>query len=123
VSPELPLVRLVEDYVLRHRHRLFPVVRDGVLLGTVRTDRVAATPAEERARLQVGDIMEPMTPETAVAPETDAFDALARMRETGRRRLLVVSGRRLVGILSLSDLIGYLSLSSELRPPATGRRR
>ena len=38
VSPELTVRDLVENYVYRHHHKVFPVVRDGRLLGCVTHD-------------------------------------------------------------------------------------
>ncbi|HET8725940.1 MAG TPA: site-2 protease family protein [Alphaproteobacteria bacterium] len=113
VAPDLALTRLVEDYFYRHRHKLFPGVREGAPVGCVRTAHVAATAREDWDRLTVADVMEPLKDDNAIAPGVDAFDALARMRETGHTRLLVVDGGRLLGILCLRDMLEFLSLTLE----------
>lgn len=127
VDPELTLRHLVDDYFYRYRHKLFPVAReDGVPLGAVRTEHVAAVPREEWERRTVREVMEALGEANTIDPDADAFDALARMRLSGHSRLVVLEGDRLAGILALKDLLEFLALNLELeagsgRPPARPR--
>jgi CBS domain-containing protein len=58
--------------------------------------------------LTVGEVM--TTPVATVAADDDILDALAKMRETGTRRLPVVGQQgELVGILAADDLLGVLA--------------
>jgi predicted transcriptional regulator len=43
VSPELTIRELVENYIYRHHHKVFPVVRDVQLLGCVTTTQVSGS--------------------------------------------------------------------------------
>jgi CBS domain-containing protein len=52
--------------------------------------------------------------DTAVTPDTGALQALARMRQSSRSRLLVVEKGHLAGILSVRDLLDFLSLELEM---------
>lgn len=115
VPPEIPVSSLVEDYIYRHHHKMFPVVEDSnSLLGCVTTDRVKNLPREEWARHTVREITIPCTEENTTSPETDAQQALARMTRTGISRLMVVQGNHLLGIISLKDLLGFLSSKIEI---------
>jgi Zn-dependent protease len=47
VPPDLSVREFVEDYVYRHHHKVFPVVRDGRLLGCITTAQVGAIDGEQ----------------------------------------------------------------------------
>ncbi|MDD5557079.1 MAG: site-2 protease family protein [bacterium] len=105
---------LVEDYIYRHHYKMFPVVRDGRLVGCVSTREVKAVPRQEWEGRTVADIMTARSCENSVSPEEDAVAAIAMMNRTGSSRLLVVDGDRLAGIVSLKDMLKFLSLKIDL---------
>jgi Zn-dependent protease len=114
VPPELDVQHLVDEYVYREHHRLYPVRTDGRLLGYVTPEAIKQLPREQWPRRRVTDIMAADTGPVAIAPDTDATEALAQMRRTAQSRLLVVDHGSLVGILTLKDLLDFLSLKIEL---------
>jgi Zn-dependent protease len=107
---------LLESYVRRYRRRTFPVSDDGRLLGSVTLSRVAAVPAGARDTRPVRDLVEAITPATAIAPDAPAIDALTTMLGHGRQDMLVVDDGRLVGSVSVRDLVDYCTLGLELEP-------
>jgi Zn-dependent protease/CBS domain-containing protein len=114
VAPDVTLADLVEDYIYRYHHKMYPVVEGGRALGMVGTEQVKHIPRPEWDTSTVTDAMERSTPENTVHPDADVFDAWSRMSRTGKSRLLVVEDGRLVGILSLRDLMQFLSLKFDL---------
>jgi Zn-dependent protease len=115
VPRAISVLDLVQNYVQRHQHKMFPVVDDsGRLLGCVTTGQVRGLPREEWERQTVGSLAQPCTPENTVSADTDAMEALSLMSRSGASRLLVVDGDRLLGILALKDLLRFLSLRTEL---------
>ena len=58
----------------------------------------------------------PVSDATTVTPDMPALQALGRMRQTGRSRLLVVDHGRVAGVLSVRDLLDFLALKLELEP-------
>jgi Zn-dependent protease len=121
VPPDLSVREFVEDYVYRHHHKVFPVVRDGRLLGCITTAQVGAIDGEQWDQRTVAEIMEPCSEDNTVAPETDTLEAMTKMQRTARSPLLVVSRRQLLlGILSLRDLLELLTLRLEIEG---GRRQ
>jgi Zn-dependent protease/CBS domain-containing protein len=113
LPPSLTLADFLNDYVYRYHHKLYPVQDNGHLLGAISTDALQRVPRAEWGSRTVGALATPWA-DTAVTPDTAALQALARMRQTGRSRLLVVDGGRLVGVLSAQDLLNFLSLKLEL---------
>jgi Zn-dependent protease/CBS domain-containing protein len=114
VGPDLPVMDLVDRYIYRQHHELYPVMDDGRLLGYVTPRRVKEVPRSEWAETEVGTIMETAPEKLAVTPETDALEVLGRMQRTGQTRLLVMEGNMLVGIVTLKDLLAFLSLKLDL---------
>jgi Zn-dependent protease len=114
VPRAISVAELVDQYVYRYHHKLFPVVDDDRLIGCVTTHQIKEMPQEEWSRQTVGSIAKPCSPENTVGPETDALEALGLMSRSGASRLMVVENERLVGIIALKDLLGFLALKVEL---------
>jgi Zn-dependent protease/CBS domain-containing protein len=113
VAPSATVEAVVEDYVYRFHHKLYPVVADGRLTGCVTTRQVKEVPRAQWARTTVGEIAVDCSPENTLAPDTDAVKALAAMQKNGASRMMVVRDGRLEGIVALKDLLGFLSLKIE----------
>lgn len=114
VPRQISVRELVEDYFLRHHHKLYPVVEGDRLVGCVTTGDIKRLPREEWDRQTVGAIAQQRCEENSIAPTTDAMTALAAMSRGRASRLMVVDGDRLVGILTLKDLLEFFSLKMEL---------
>jgi Zn-dependent protease/CBS domain-containing protein len=115
VSPDIPVATLVEDFVYRHHHKMFPVVADSdSLLGCVTTDEIRNLPREEWTHRTVKEITRPCSEENTALPGTDARQALSRMTKNGISRMMVVKNNHLMGIISLKDLLGFLSTKLEI---------
>jgi Zn-dependent protease/predicted transcriptional regulator len=113
VAPDIRLDRLVEDYIYRYHHKLFPVVDGERLVGCVTTRQVKAVPREQWAATTVGELTEACSDANSIRPDTDAVDALARMHRSHVGRLMVVEDGRLQGIIALKDLLHFLSMKIE----------
>ncbi len=109
---------VVDHYIYRYHHKLFPVVDDGHLAGCITINRIKEVPREEWDRRTVGEFAGECDSQNTVSPNTDAVRALARMHQTGASRLLVVDNGRLAGILSLKDLLQFLAMKVELEGEA-----
>jgi Zn-dependent protease/CBS domain-containing protein len=106
--------QLVEEYVYRHHHRLYPVMQDDKLVGCITTRDIKRLPREDWSQHTVKEMSQACTAENTTAPDVDALVALRRMSRSGTSRLMVVDGDRLVGILTLGDLLQYLVLKTDL---------
>jgi Zn-dependent protease/CBS domain-containing protein len=115
VDPAMTLARFVDDILYPTQHKLFPVVADGRVIGTMTTAMLRDVPRDRWERTLVGEAMEPLAPENHLPPGTDAVEAMARMNKTRRSRLVVLDeDLKLAGILTLKDLLAFLELKVEL---------
>ena len=115
VAPQASVAELLEDYVYRHHHKLFPVVSDGTLHGCVSVGDIKRVPPGERARTTVGELASPCSSANTVAPDTDITRLLSAMaRPDAGTRYMVVEDGRLLGVVSMKDLREYIALKLEL---------
>lgn len=108
----------VDNYVYRHHYKMFPMVDDGRLRGCVSIDRVRTLPRDEWHAHRVAELAEDCSDDNTIRSDADATDALAKMVQSGRSRLMVTDGDRLVGVIALKDLVRYIELRRELEPPS-----
>ena len=114
VPPDLSIETLVADYFYGYHHDIFPVIEDGRVVGYVTPRQVKEIPQEAWSRHPTRQIMVTDLHEIAIPPDTDVVQALARMRQSGASRLLVMEGERLLGIVALKDLLEFLALKMDL---------
>ena len=114
VPPDQTLDRIVEDYVFRYHYKLYPVADEGKLRGCLTMEQIKQVPRVEWEATRVRDVQEQCWPDNTIELGRDAMDALSRMRENQRSRLMVVDDGYLVGVIALKDLMDFLSLKVEL---------
>ncbi|MFP4053477.1 MAG: site-2 protease family protein [Phycisphaerae bacterium] len=114
VTQDVTIDRLVDEYVYHYHHKLYPVVKDGRLVGCVTTRDIRQVPREKWSEQTVGDVADSCSDENTIGPEEDAMDVLTQMSSKGKSRYVVVEDSTVKGIVSLKDLMGLLALKLEL---------
>jgi Zn-dependent protease/predicted transcriptional regulator len=115
VPASVSLKELIENYVYRYHHKMFPVMENSnKLIGCITTKQIGDIPREQWAQKKVGDMAVQCSLKNTIESEEDAMKALSKMKSNGASRLMVVEGNHLVGIISLKDMLEYLSLKIEL---------
>lgn len=112
--PDITVHRLVEDYIYRHYHELFPVVEGPRLLGCIGVAEIRQVPRDRWDQVRVFDAMSPASPENTVDAGLDSVEALAIMRRTGNSRLMVVEDGQLAGMVTLKDLLRLIAFKMDL---------
>jgi Zn-dependent protease/predicted transcriptional regulator len=114
VSSGITIAQLIDDYIYRHHHNMFPVVDNGRLVGCVSMNDIKRLPRDRWSSTAVAEIMQSCSEATTISPDMDAMEVLALMARTGNSRLLVTEGDRLVGVVTLTDLMNFLSVKLNL---------
>jgi len=115
VPSYLSIQDLVNDYVYRYHHKMFPVVNSSdQLAGCISTSQVKAVPRDEWNQHSVQEVLRPCSPDNTVPPDADSVKALSKMNASGLSRLMVAEGDHLVGIIALKDLLGLLASKVDL---------
>lgn len=115
VPPSISIDAWLEDYVYRHHYKLFPVVEDAKLIGSISFDSIKALPKADRALKKVRDFVDPLSERNAVAADEDTMKVLSAMvRPDTPSRFMVVEAGQLVGMISIKDLLELISLKLEI---------
>jgi Zn-dependent protease len=115
VKPDLTVQDLVDNYIYKYHHKMFPVVTDSQqLVGCVSTEQVKQMPRNEWNRHSLREITQPCSPQNTVTPDTNAANVLSIMSHEGDRGLIVVDNGRVVAFVSPQDLLHFLSAKLEL---------
>jgi CBS domain-containing protein len=114
VRPELPVVDLIEDYLLPQNRRAMPVADDGRLLGIVTLGDIREVPPERRATTPVGSVMGGREGLVTVAPGASLAAALEALGRGDYEQVPVVENGRLVGMLTRADLLRQFQLRETL---------
>jgi len=114
VSPSLPIDQLIEDYIYKFHHKMYPVVQGDKLMGCVTTQDVKDIPKEERPTHTVGDVVKNCSNNNTISPDDDVIKVFMTMKRAGKSRLMVVENNHLVGVIALKDLLRFLSLKIDL---------
>jgi Zn-dependent protease/predicted transcriptional regulator len=115
VSAAISIRELIESYFYRYHCKMFPVTRNGMVLGCVTTGQASKVAQDEWDSSTVSSILEPPSPENSISPEAEAIEAVNVMGRTGNSRLMVVDGERLVGIINLKDMLDFLATRLDLQ--------
>ncbi|HKO93115.1 MAG TPA: site-2 protease family protein [Polyangiaceae bacterium] len=110
VPPEMRLAEFVRNHLLAGDQRVFPVERDGQLLGLVSFDDVRALPESNWSKLKLRDLMTSPAEFTMLQPDVPAARALQQLTEHKREQLPVGDGRRVLGLLVRGDVLRWLAL-------------
>lgn len=108
VLPEITLAEFVNQVMLKYHVSFAPVVSNGVLIGAIDKEVLAAVNRENWANTHVGDVFAGLDVAAIVAPDMTVANLFKRIAETGTRKFLVVRDHRLLGVVTLADLLGQL---------------
>lgn len=114
VPPTATIHELVDDYVYKYHHKMFPVTGNGRLDGCITTNDIQQVPREQWDQRTVGDVVKPCDDENTIERGSDSMQALSQMQRKGASRLMVVHNGHLEGILSLKDMLKFIALKVEL---------
>lgn len=113
VSPEMPVSTFVDDYLIAHEQRSFPVVQEGRLVGLAGFEQARRLPPAVRSGRTVGEIMTPASDLIIVEPGAAVADALNTISRRPVDLLTVVADGQVRGILRREDILNWLALRGE----------
>lgn len=114
VSPDMKVDSFVQDFILRHYFKGYPVVENDRLLGEVTLAAVQKLDRSTWATTSLRDVMVALHNDDIVSSQMPASSALARMKATTRQRLYVQDNGHLVGVITYRDLWNVLTVTLNL---------
>lgn len=114
IPADVSLSEAVEDYFYKYHHRMYPVVRDGELLGCLTTRQLQNFPKGLWHEQNVSDIAHKCDDSNMVNINADAFKVLKDLNKKQNSRLLVVENGSLKGVITHKDIMDYLLIRNDL---------
>jgi len=114
VQAGLKVQRLVDDYILKKKERVFLVMDGTELMGIVCLEDVKETPRTAWRSKAVADIMTPREKLESVPLNADGNSILNSLTVKDVHQIPVMDGERIAGIICRSDVLKALQLRSEL---------
>jgi Zn-dependent protease/CBS domain-containing protein len=109
VEPNLPIERLVNEYVVPTGRRCFVVVREGITLGLVTLQEVKGVLRDMRSRIVVAQIMKPIDKLKRVTPDEDLSTVLNILTQENLIHVPVMVDGQVVGIVTRENLLNFVS--------------
>lgn len=110
VRPGMPVEQFLEDVVATHRHLVYPVVGLDGPVGLVSFRDALRLRPEQRAAVQVEQIMVPLARVLVLDGERPLVEAVGELMAAPLRRALVASEDGSVGLLSPTDALRAIEL-------------
>lgn len=114
VSPNLPLKRLVEEYLYKFNYKFFPVTDEERVVGCIGMPQIKVMTPQEWELRCVGDAMASCPAESLVSADMSVEKALKRMQESGQGTLMIIENGRLLGVITTADILHYLTMKMEI---------
>lgn len=99
------LEEIAHSYFLGGRHRRYPVVDDGRVIGIIDLERSGAIPREQWATVTAAEAAARDLSEVVAVPDASVESVLTLLEPSGPGAVLVVEDGRLAGIVTRADVI------------------
>ena len=113
VEPDIPLSTFIDDYLIAHEQRSFPVVHDGHLVGLTGFEQVRKLSPGARRERTVAEVMTPASELAVIGPGTDVSEALSLIATQAADPLPVVADGKVRGMLRREEIVKWLALQGD----------
>jgi len=114
IEPDISIDLFVNEYLLQYRHEVYPVLKDGKILGLASIQDAKQIPKDRWKTTSIKDIIRPTEKIVMVRPDREAIDALMKMSKHDVGQVLVVVDGDLLGIVTHSDILQVVKAKTEL---------
>ncbi len=116
VPAEMPIRRVVEDYIYKVHADRFPVVSGQSLLGYISADEISRLPRDQWDLVPAERLARPYGISEMLSPNQSALAAFQKVNALGRPNLPVFNGKQLIGYLFFQDVANYMQRFAGRRP-------
>jgi len=115
IDPEITLNHLVKNWFMVYSYKLFPVIENDEVIGTISTEDVKIIPKDKWSTTTVKQVLETIRKNQLIDPEANVIDALNKMNSNQLNYLLVTLQKQLFGIIYRNDIIRFAKLKRDFR--------
>jgi Zn-dependent protease/CBS domain-containing protein len=114
IPGQLPLSRLVDDYVIHGGNRCFMVTEGERPRGMITLRDISDVKQTNWSEITTEEVMRPWEKIISVHPEMDLLEALQKMDDNNLAQLPVVKDDQLTGMLSRDKVLHYIRIRGEI---------
>lgn len=114
IPPQMTVQELVEDHVLKHGLRAFPVVADSSFVGLITLSDIKNVPREQWDVVTVGDSMTRREKLRLAHPQENMNTVVSLMDNANINQIPVTDNGHIVGLLRRSDVVRFFAVRKEL---------
>ncbi|MBA7596313.1 putative zinc metalloprotease Rip3 [subsurface metagenome] len=115
LDPDTTLDNLIRNWFMVYDYRIFPVLENEKIIGTISTEDVKIIPKDRRLTTKVMEALKPIKESQIINSESNVIDTLYKMNEIQSNYLLVVAQDKLVGIIHRNDISRYVKLKRDFK--------
>lgn len=114
VDYNLSVQEVVDSYFYKYKFTIFPVIKNGEIVGIISIDSAKHVPKESWRQTTVGSITTSLADNIIVSPDETVKTAMTKLFSNGIGRVLVIDQAKLIGIVSRTDILNYIRIYSQL---------
>lgn len=105
---------LVDSYFYKYKYAVFPVLREGEVIGIVAVDQIKKLSRDSWPQTPIGKVTFVLTEDLVIAPRENVSVAMNKLFNNGIGRVLVMDRDQLLGIVSRTDILNYMRIRNQL---------
>jgi len=105
---------LVDSYFYKYKYAVFPVLREGVVIGIVAVDQIKKLARDSWPQTPIGKVTFVLTEDLVITPRENVSVAMNKLFNNGIGRVLVMDQGQLLGIVSRTDILNYMRIRNQL---------
>lgn len=115
VQSNITLQDLVDNYFCKYYHKLYPVIKNGLLVGCISFNEIRQEPKEKWPELQVEQVMLKNYFDLVIDGKADMIQVLQKMQSQKISRMIVTDHGELYGVITLKDLMDIILMKLSLK--------
>jgi len=115
INPDITLNDLVKNWFMIYGYKIFPVLENGKIIGTISTEDVKLIPKDRWLTTTVREVLKTIKESQLINLESKVMDALHKMNGNKLDYLLIVEQNRLLGIIHIDDIMRYVKLKRDFK--------
>jgi len=115
INPDITINDLVKNWFMIYGHKIFSVLENGEIIGTVSTEDVKIIPKDRWLTTTVREVLKTIKESQLINLESKVMDALHKMNGNKLDYLLIVEQNRLLGIIHIDDIMRYVKLKRDFK--------
>jgi len=115
INPDITLNDLVKNWFMIYGYKIFPVLENGKIIGTITTEDVKIIPKDRWLTTKVKEVLRPVKDTQLIDSNVNVIYAISKMNDKQLDYLLVTDQNKFLGIIYQNDIMRYVKLKRDFK--------